>query len=187
MTSVGSHNEPDLIRKMQAGDHDAMRAAYDAYSGYLTAVCSRYVVTKEDVRDILQDAFMKIFSGIGSFRMTEKASLRSWMTRIVVNESLKFLRRQKALDFMENLDDVPDIPDDDIPDTRTVPFPVIFEMVRELPPGYRTVFNLHVFEQKSHKEIAATLEISESTSASQYHRAKAMLAKNIKEYLKATT
>ena len=188
MTSVGSINEPELIRKMQAGDRKAMRAAYDVYSGYLAAVCSRYVVTAEDARDILQDAFVKIFSSIASFRPMENASLKSWMTRIVVNESLKFLKRQKACKFMESTDPIPDdIADEDMPDTRRVPFSVIYEMVRRLPPGCRTVFNLYVFEQKTHKEIARALEISEGTSASQYHRARALLASNIKEYLKETT
>ena len=187
MTSVGGINEPELIRKMQAGDRKAMRAAYDAYSGYLAAVCSRYVVTAEDARDILQDAFVKIFSSIASFRPMENASLKSWMTRIVVNESLKFLKRQKTYKFLESTDTIPDIADDDMPDTRSVPFPVIYEMVRRLPPGCRTVFNLYVFEQKTHKEIARALEISEGTSASQYHRAKALLAKEIRDYINETT
>lgn len=187
MTSVGSINEPELIRKMQAGDRKAMRAAYDVYSGYLAAVCSRYVVTAEDARDILQDSFVKIFSSISTFRPMENASLKSWMTRIVVNESLKFLKRQKACKFMESTDTIPDVADDDMPDTRSVPFSVIYEMVRRLPPGCRTVFNLYVFEQKTHKEIARALEISEGTSASQYHRAKALLAKEIRDYINETT
>ena len=187
MTSVGSINEPELIRKMQAGDRKAMHAAYDVYSGYLAAVCSRYVVTAEDVRDILQDAFVKIFSSISSFRPVENASLKSWMTRIVVNEALKFIKRQKTFNFMESTGSIPDIAEDGMPDTRSVPFAVIYEMVRRLPPGCRTVFNLFVFEEKSHKEIAKMLEISEGTSASQYHRAKNLLAKEIREYIKETT
>lgn len=186
MTFVGSINEPELIRKMQAGDRDAMRAAYEAYSGYLAAVCSRYVVAKEDMRDILQDAFVKIFASIGSFRAAREGSLKSWMAKIVVNESLKFLKRRKAYEFVESMDVLPDVTDE-MPDTRAVPFGVILEMIRRLPAGYRTVFNLYAFEGKSHREIAAELEISEGTSASQYHRAKALLAREIQEYINART
>jgi RNA polymerase sigma-70 factor (ECF subfamily) len=79
-------------------------------------------------------------------------------------------------------DDIPDPADDWDADFDDIPTPVILEMIRTLPPGYRTVFNLYVFEQKSHKEIASLLHIAESSSASQLHRAKGILMKEIELY-----
>ncbi|MCM1080102.1 MAG: RNA polymerase sigma factor [Bacteroidales bacterium] len=182
MKHIGSDNEPELVRRMQSGDHEAMRTVYEMHAGYLAAVCSRYVVDGEDVRDVLQESFVRIFSGIGSFRPAEKGSLKSWMTRIVVNESLKFIRRRDVLGFAGAVEDIPDCPDTE-PETEKVPFPLLLEMIRSLPAGYRTVFNLVVFERKSHKEVALMLGIKEGTSASQFHRAKAMLARKISEHL----
>ena len=72
-----------------------MRSVYEAHIGYLTAVCSRYVTDDEDVKDILQESFVKIFRSLGRFRYRGKGSLRAWMTRIVVNDALKFLRDSK--------------------------------------------------------------------------------------------
>lgn len=182
MTSIGSDSEETLILKMQRGDRNAMRAAYDRYAGYLTAVCSRYVVVSEDVRDVLQNSFIKIFLNINQYKPRENSSLKSWMTKIVVNESLKFLKSGKRFSFIERTEELPDVPDqyDEIED---VPFEVIMDMVKSLPDGYRTVFNLFVFEHKSHKEIATMLNIKENTSAIQLYRAKAMLAKNIRQFL----
>ena len=82
------------------------------------------------------------------------------------------------------MDDLPDVPEDDEPSLPKVPPAVIQEMIKALPDGYRTVFNLFVFENKSHKEIASMLGIKEDSSASQFFRARATLAKNIKEYQK---
>ena len=73
-------------------------------------------------------------------------------------------------------------PTDEDPDTEDIPTDAIYRMIRELPDGYRTIFNLHVVEGKKHKEIARLLHIAESTSASQFHRAKAMLADKLKQY-----
>lgn len=158
-----------------------MRSFYDRYAGYLTAVCSRYVVDRSDVKDILQDAFVKIFQGLDGFEYRGEGSVRAWVTRIVVNGSLKSLRKGSRLNFV---DDVPDIPEDDEPSLPQVPPSVVQEMIKALPDGYRTVFNLYVFEKKSHREIASLLGIKEDSSASQFFRARALLAKNIKNYLK---
>ena len=103
------------------------------------------------------------------------------MTKIVVNETLKFIKRNKRIEFTGLDQEKINIADDE-PETMGIPAPVIHQMIRELPDGYRTIFNLYVIEQKSHKEIAELLNIKESTSASQLHRAKALLATKIKEY-----
>ena len=104
------------------------------------------------------------------------------MSRIAVNESLMYLRKKKKTDFVEYQDNLPDHENEEEPDVGRVPADVIQRMIGELPDGYRTVFNLFVFEDKSHKEIAGLLGITESTSASQFHRARKILAGKIKEY-----
>ena len=158
-----------------------MRSFYDRYAGYLTAVCSRYVVDRADVKDILQEAFVKIFQSLDRFEYRGEGSVRAWVSRIVVNDSLKSLKTSSRLSFV---DDLPDIPEDDEPSLPQIPPAVVQEMIKALPDGYRTVFNLFVFEKKSHREIASLLGIKEDSSASQFFRARALLAKNIKNYLK---
>lgn len=159
-----------------------MKALYCQYAEYLTAVCSRYIISPEDVRDILHDSFIKIFTSIDQFEYRDVGSLRAWITRIVVNESLKSLKRDEKFTNVQDENDFPTAVDDSEPDTDNVPASVIQAMIRQLPTGYRTVFNLYVFEAKSHKEIAEMLNIKEDTSASQLHRAKSMLAKQINEF-----
>lgn len=163
------------------GDPDAMELIYTTYIRYLTAVCSRYILNPEDVKDILQESFIKIFSSIDSFSYRGQGSLKGWLTKIVVNDSLKFLSQTKRIDFTELSEAESNIADEE-PSMDNVPSSVIFHLIRELPDGYRTIFNLYVVEGKSHKEIASMLNIKESTSASQLHRAKTLLASKINKY-----
>ncbi len=165
-----------------------MKDLYGLYSGYLYTICSRYIADRDTARDILQDCFVKIFTSIGRFRYRGEGSLKAWMGRIVVNESLKYLQKAGRTDFIVRPDVLPDVPEDtgESPDIEHIPPSVIQEMIRRLPDGYRTIFNLYVFEDKSHKEIASMLGIRENSSASQLHRARAMLARWINEYKKKT-
>ena len=158
-----------------------MKMLYDRYVGYLTAVCARYIPDDNEVKDILQEAFIKIFQSMEKFSWRGEGSLKAWMGRIVVNDSLKVLRRKKLLPLSETL---PEPIDEEEPAFADVPLDVIQGMIRQLPDGYRTVFNLYVFEDKSHREIASLLGIKENSSASQLHHAKAMLARWIKDYIK---
>lgn len=175
-------SEAELLNLVRSGDASGMRAFYERYVGYLTAVCSRYVPDRAAVKDILQEAFVKVFDRIGSFEYRGEGSVRAWLHRIVVNDSLKYLRANGKMQYVEDLPDLEDEQMDSLPD---VPVAVVAEMIKGLPDGYRTVFNLFVFEKKSHREIAELLGIKEDSSASQFFRARAMLAKKIKEYVKA--
>ena len=159
-----------------------MRLLYDRYIGYLTAVCSRYVVDSAAVKDILQDAFVKVFSKLEGFEYRGEGSLKAWMSRIVVNDSLKNLRGAGRLKYVDELPDTEG--EGEIEGMPEVPVRELAEMIKSLPDGYRTVFNLFVFEKKSHREIAGLLGIKEDSSASQFFRARAMLAKKIKDYWK---
>lgn len=172
--------ELELVRLVGDGDARGQRELYERYAGYLTAVASRYLTDSDAVKDLLQDAFVRVFNRFGSFRYRGEGSLKAWLTRIVVNDSLHVLRQTKHLLPVETL---PDAPDED-PDVDEVPMDVLQEMIRHLPDGYRTVFNLYVFEQRKHKEIASLLGIKENSSASQFLRAKALLAREINEYRK---
>lgn len=177
------NSERTLVRQIAQGNRIAMKRFYDDYSGYLTAVCARYIPNREDVKDLLQESFLKIFKAIHTFEYKGEGSLRAWSTRIVVNESLRHLKaieKMKLTSLPE--DDIPDHSDDWDPDFDDIPTPAILEMIRALPPGYRTVFNLYVFEEKGHKEIASMLHIAESSSASQFHRAKGILMREIELY-----
>lgn len=181
MCRSNTENEENLLHLIQQGDEQAMHALYSRYVRYLTAVCSRYICCDEDVKDVLQEAFLKIFASVGSFEYRGAGSLKGWMTKIVLNETMKFVKRNARLDFVELEGEKMEI-SDDVPDTSDVPLSAIHSMIRELPDGYRLIFNLYVIEEKSHREIAELLGIKESTSASQLHRAKALLADKIKKY-----
>ncbi|MCE5205923.1 MAG: RNA polymerase sigma factor [Porphyromonadaceae bacterium] len=177
------NKERKLIRQIVQGDRVAMKRFYDDHSGYLTAVCARYISNREDIRDVLQDSFLKIFNAIHKFEYKGPGSLRAWSVRIVVNEALNHIKENEKMQFTDLSDgDIPDPADEREPDFEDIPTSVILDMVRMLPPGYRTVFNLFIFENKSHKEIASILHIAESSSASQLHRAKGILMKEIELY-----
>ncbi len=158
-----------------------MRQFYERYADYLTAVCSRYIPEKADAKDVLQESFVKMFGALDSFEYRGEGSLKAWSSRIVVNTALKSLRKSGRLRYMEAL---PDLPEESEPEVDRVPAPVLQQFIQALPDGYRTVFNLFVFEKKSHREIAALLGIKEDSSASQFFRARALLARKIKQYLK---
>lgn len=178
-------NDRDLhaVRGVLKGDRSAMADLYHRHAGYLAATCSRYVGSDEAVMDILQTSFLKIFSSMDRFEYRGAGSLRAWMNRIVINESLKYLREECRMHSLpEGYEREPDGPED--ADVSEIPETDLLEMIRALPDGYRTVFNLYVLEEKSHREIASMLGISEGTSASQLHRAKSMLASMIREYRK---
>lgn len=174
-------NEELIVRQACNGDLSAQRTLYKDHVRYLTAVCSRYILNPEDVKDVLQESFIKIFSSLASFEYRGKGSLRGWMSRVLINETLKYMRKTSRLEFAELTEDEYYIPFED-PNMDDLQASEIYSLIRDLPDGYRTIFNLYVIEEKSHKEIAEILNIKESTSASQLHRAKALLASRIRKY-----
>lgn len=174
-------SEKELLDDIKAGNRQALHRLYERYVGYAMAVALRYVPERDDANDVLQDSFVKILSSIQRFEYRGEGSLKGWVMRIVANEAISFIKGKGKFLFV---DEVPDEPDTGDPEVERVPQKVLNKMIGELPTGYRLVLNLFVFEQKSHKEIAEQLGIKESTSASQYLRAKKFLAKKIQEYLK---
>lgn len=178
MHSIGKSDEQRLVKRLRNGENGAMEEFYTRYAPYLKGVCSRYIVSRDDAKDVLQNALIRIFTHIADFKYKGEDSLKTWASRIIANEALRFLKKQQEL--MEQAIDQTDIPEEDDPPIEDIPPEVIQEMIRQLPTGYRTVFNLYVFEDKTHEEIARLLGISVSTSTSQLCRAKNLLAKMIK-------
>lgn len=179
-------SEEVLINKILNGDESAMRGLYNKYCGVLSTTCRRYIIDEDDTKDVLQDAFIKIFNKLNTFEYRGDGSLLAWMTRVVVNEALKHLRDAGRHNIVSTTWDLPDVSDqeDEPDDISAIPPETLLKLIQELPDGYRAVFNLYVFEQKSHKEIAQLLGINEASSASQYHRAKKTLKKRINELIK---
>ena len=117
----------------------------------------------------------------GQFNYHGEGSLKSWVSRIVSNRSVDYLREHQRFRVVSGIPDEPD--EEEEPDVGGVPPDVLTKMIGRLPVNYRMVLNLYVFEQRSHREIAQLLDIKESTSSSLFFRAKKMLARMIKDYI----
>ncbi len=174
-------DELSIVLGCQRKDNAARRELYEKFSGQLMAICVRYVSNREVAQDILHDGFINIFDSICNFKYNGEGSLKAWLIKVMINESLQYLRRNSKINEIY-YEEVPDIIDDKEEDISDIPASVLMDLVRKLPDGYRTVLNLYVFENKSHKEIAQLLNISEHTSSSQYFRAKKLLTTMIKDY-----
>ncbi len=172
--------DAEILHLYATDCEQALHILYLRDSGYLNAVCHRYINNDSDAEDVLQDSFLRIFDSIEKYKPQKEGALRSWMSRIVANKAIDLLRKQRKLKDVP-VDDYKNLPDED-PDLEGIPIEVFYEMIRQLPDVYRAVLNLHVFEQKPHKEIAKILGIKENTSYSHFHRAKHLLADKIKKY-----
>lgn len=173
-----------IVQRIRNHDQQAMGALYQWSVGRLTSVCRRYVPDEDDAKDVLQNAFVRIFTALPTFEYRDEPTLLAWMRRIVVNEALRHLRDGRRLQFSPLDDEVGNTLADEEPDVEQVTADELHRLVTELPDGYRTVVNLFVFEGMSHRQIAQLLDIGESTSASQFYHAKQLLAKRIKELVK---
>lgn len=155
----------------------------------MLAICLRYCADREVAHDLMHDGFIKVFNSFDKFQDRGEGSLKAWMAKIMVNECLQYFRKKDLLRECVDVESPKgglsfDYVDDGEFGERTerIPQKVLMEMITSLPIGYRTVFNLYVMEDKSHKEIGALLGIGEKSSSSQLSRAKAILAHKIKEY-----
>jgi len=171
--STMAMDEKLLISGCVNGDRKAQKALYEKYSRSMMAVCFRYVNDTEDARDLLQEGFIKVFANISKYK--GEGSFDGWVRRIFTNCALEHLRHADALRNASDITefDYPDVEDEAL-DER-IPPETVMECVRALPDGFRTVFNLYAIEDFSHKEIAQQLGITESTSRTQYMRARKML------------
>jgi RNA polymerase sigma factor (sigma-70 family) len=154
-------------------DAASQEALYSRFSPRMLGVCYRFAKNREDAEDMLQEGFIKVFTQIHQYR--NEGVLEGWIRRVVVHTCINILKKYKKFSdcvdiaFANGLQ----ITEENIP--SIVQAKQVVECIRLLPVGYRTVLNLYAIEGYSHKEIACMLDIEESTSRSQYTRAKAML------------
>lgn len=177
--------EQELTERCRAGDNLARKELYERYAGRMLCVCLRYAGDRETAQDLMHDGFLKLFDSFDKFTWRGEGSLRAWMERVMVNTALQYLRRNDVMNQASTLEDAPEAYEEpDASSIDAIPQQILMRFISELPAGYRTVFNLYVFEEKSHKEIARLLGINEKSSASQLTRAKASLATRVREWMK---
>ncbi len=166
------YEERDLIKACIRQDRWAQQLLYEDYYGRMMGVCLRYSNNEDDALDILHEGFIKVFRHIGKYQ--PGTSLFAWIRRIMVNTAIDYYRKniRRRTEDIEQAYDV----DSGEPDAISrCTEREILEAVQKLSPAYRTVFNLYVIEGYSHKEIADTLEITESTSRSNLVKARTKL------------
>ena len=177
-------SESDLIKGCIAGDRRMQEELYRRFSPKMYAVCLRYANNADDAQDLLQEGFIKVYRNLHRFRA--EGSFEGWIRRVFVNTSIEHFRKKSAKLSMVSEKEENSIEDSDISALENMAAKDIINIVQELSPGYRAVFNLYVIEGYSHKEIGELLDISEGTSKSQLARAKAVLQKKVAQYLSDT-
>lgn len=180
--------EKEIYRGCLEGDRAAQKELYEKTAPSMLAICIRYLGSRQDAEDVMQDSYLRIFNSLNKFRYRENGSLTAWMSRIMVNSSIDFLRKKNRLSESLPIVDgsIPDVEDEPEPaSVRNIPAAELMNMVASLPDGYRAVFNLVAIENMRHREVAALLGISIGTSTSRYQRARHILARMIETYEKS--
>ncbi len=173
-------SDSDLLKGCLQGDRKIQEMLYKKFSPKMYSVCLRYSNSSDDARDLLQEGFIKVFRNLEKFR--GEGSFEGWMRRIFVNTAIEHFRRavtlQSVTETHENT-----FEDREWNAFENLAEKDILNMIRELSPGYRQVFNMYVVEGYSHREIADIMGISEGTSKSQLARAKVILQKMVADKL----
>ncbi len=167
-----SRKEDDLVKGCKKNDTLSQRAVYDGYSAKMLGVCFRYIKDSSEAEGVMIGGFTKVFNKIDQFK--SDGSFEGWIRRIMVNESLVYLRKNKSMYLEVDICEVDREPNfqrlENNLETQD-----LLNMIQDLPVGYRTIFNLYAIEGYSHKEIADQLEINVNTSKSQLSRARKLL------------
>lgn len=175
---VNGRTEKDLLKACLQGDRLAQRDIFNMYAGKMMAICIRYTRHRHEAEDILQDAFVKVFTHLSEFE--NSGSFEGWVRRIIVNTAIKnnqkksFSHEDIGLDHIKEDSAGPEV-------FSTLSEEELIKLVMALPDGYRMVFNLFAIEGFSHKEIAELLNIEESTSRSQLMKARRILQEKVHE------
>jgi len=169
--------EEDIIEKLRHQDIQAQELLYKKYANKMFRICYRYIGSECDASEILNDGFYKVFVQIKSFRDGGLQGLVAWMSKIMVNECLQFIRKRKKIRFVNESEALAE-QSPISPDIR-IEAEDYFELIKQLGDSYRTVFNLFVIEGYSHKDISEMLNIPENTSRSHLLRARQELKKKI--------
>jgi RNA polymerase sigma-70 factor (ECF subfamily) len=168
-------NEQEIIKKCLDGDRNSQRALYEHYSNRMLGVCYRYAGCLADAEDIMQEAFIKAFTHIYQYRF--EGNFEGWLRRVMVNTAINYLRTNKKFREAIDIDTAENAVYEPLESDAHLNAKDIIETIQALPDGYRAVLNLYSIEGYSHREIGEMLGIAESTSRSQYARARVLLAR----------
>jgi RNA polymerase sigma-70 factor (ECF subfamily) len=168
-----------LIESCIKGDRAAQKVLYDRLAPRMFPVCIRYVGERELAEDVLQDGFVTLFTHLDSYK--GEGSFEGWARKIFVTTALMELRRKDALKMSEDLETVRGMKAEATTQLQNIGYKDLMKLITQLPPGFRTVFNMYAIEGYSHKEIGDILGISETTSRTQLSRARLWLQNKIKE------
>lgn len=174
-------NEKQLIEGCVRQDKLAQKMLYEKYASSLLGICMRYAQDKPEAEDILQEGFLKIFLRIKQY--SGEGSFEGWMKRIMVNTAISNYRKQQKHYYQQDINDVneSDMDVDSVEPDTAFSRNELLKIIQDLPPGYRVVFNLFAVEGYKHKEIAEILNIDETTSKSQFSRARKLIQKRLHE------
>ena len=175
MTNRTIFSEEILAAWCAKGDRKSQKYLYETYTNQMFRLLLRYTGNAHDADDVLVVAFTKVLKNIGDFNFRGKGSLGAWIKKIMVNEALMFLRSKKQTELLDENEQIAD----DIDAGSKLDAEDVYNLVKDLPTGYRTVFNLFIIEGYSHKEIAEMTGTSESTSKSQLKKARKKLQEKI--------
>jgi len=171
-------DEAGLVGYCKNNNAAAQKILYVRYAADMMLLCLRYIPQQEDAKEALMDSFLSFFNNIGSFTYRGEGSVKAWLKKIVLNQCLSYLRKRNPVFIAAKDEQYEDIASNESV-LGHLSAKEIMQMIHALPDGYRMVFNLYVFEGMNHKEIGDTLGITESTSKSQLHRARALLKEKI--------
>ena len=179
--------EQELVEGCKRGDDVARRQLYERYAGKMMAICMRYMGNREEAEDLLHDGYIKLYGLFDKFEWQGEGTLPAWMARVMANLALQNLRKNDVMSQTVELENTAELREevdrpDEGPDITTIPKKVLMQFIEELPLGYRTAFNMHVFEGKNHIEIGKELGINNKSSASQLVRARAILKERVNEW-----
>lgn len=166
-----------LIKEAKQGSASAQKCLFDLLADNMMLVCRRYVKSHEDAEEVLLDGFYKFFKNLNRFNFQGEAAMYGWLKRIMINECLMLLRKKNVFTIVTEADAADHPLEEEA--LNNLSAKEIFDLIVQLPVGYRTVFNLYVIEGMEHKEIAGLMGISASTSKSQLSKAKLLLQKNL--------
>lgn len=171
--------DDELIDKCLQGDQRAQKALFEKFSRKMMSVCMRYAPDREQAEDVLQDGFVKVFNHLATFK--REGSFEGWIRRTMVNTSLDNLRKKRADVIDADISEAEFLAGSDEKVVGKMRVEELMKLIQDMPPGYRTVFNMYAIEGYSHQEIADELGVTESTSKTQFRKARTYLMNIIGE------
>ena len=175
----------EIIKGCQNGKRKSQQELYQMFAPKMLGVCIRYSNNRAEAEDHLQDGFIKVFDKIRQFAF--QGVFEGWLRRVMVNNILEQYRKTSKLHLVDDFSHIEEEEFEEEAATAEIPVAQLIEMINELPPRYRMVFNLYVLEGMNHKEISTHMKISEGTSKSNLARARKILQKMVKEKINEST